>query len=419
MRAQQDGDLDVLCIDRLFLNDGAGTFSEMVPNVLSGPGAFGDLDGCARHAAPPHHGHLASALPVLPTICQTVRVPMRGCTLALCSLPGRNGLLDVLTPAALYANEGTGSFVMDSGSALAVDKEMTVVTLLSDLDGDGTVDVFVGNNAVTGGTGARKVLLNEDGLGTFVERQGAIPSTLTQSIEGAAVGDVDGDGSADIVICSNYGYSALLTNDGTGNFAVDTSFPTSQLSGASFGRSQCSHVEVADVDSDGDFDIFFTAYRDNTRPSLLINDGSGSLSVYQPFGSNGLNAPGRSKATAFGDVNNDAQLDLVLCDANSVGGTTSCQVYLGQSQSYAPYVYYSASASIYSSPRDVAMGDVDGDGYLDIAMAAGNVVVYLNTFGSGSPGWVQANNFNSQAEIVGGTIYAIAFGVRHRPSRTS
>ena len=115
----------------------------------------------------------------------------------------------------------------------------TTAVALDDLDGDGDLDVFVGN----GGGQVNQVWLN-DGAGTFdADNIRNLGSANSQAV---ALGDLDGDGDPDVVI-GNIGANTVWLNDGTGNFSD---------SGQSLGSTNSLAVALGDLDGDGDLDIF-------------------------------------------------------------------------------------------------------------------------------------------------------------------
>ena len=95
----------------------------------------------------------------------------------------------------LYLNDGTGMFT-DASSGIPADFGDTRALALSDVDGDGDLDVLFGNER---GYGHQNTLLLNDGLGTFIDATGLFPSLVDQTWA-VAFGDVDGDGHPDALI---------------------------------------------------------------------------------------------------------------------------------------------------------------------------------------------------------------------------
>ncbi len=111
---------------------------------------------------------------------------------------------------------------------------------LGDIDGDGLLEAYIG-----GGYGERDHIKQQDGGAIFYEHGQNLSENGT---EGVALADIDSDGDRDSILANNYGPNEIWWNDGAGIF---TSSGYSIGNGASYG------VAVGDVDGDGDLDILF------------------------------------------------------------------------------------------------------------------------------------------------------------------
>src|SRR5690606_543658 len=144
--------------------------------------------------------------------------------------------------------------------------EYTNQATVGDLNGDGHLDFVCANGAhysipCTPQTPRTYIHDSTGGL-TFLAR-------------GVDLGDVDGDGDLDIVVAQDFNrIPALLINDGKGNFTNETAIRLPQIPLSS------SRVQLADVDNDGDLDLYFTNGGSVNRwgsgqGKLYINDGNG------------------------------------------------------------------------------------------------------------------------------------------------
>ena len=122
---------------------------------------------------------------------------------------------------------------------------------------------------------------------------------------GIAVADVDGDGLLDIYFVSQVGPNELWRGTGEGRFEDHTD-------AAAVGLADRLSVSAsfADVDNDGDADLYVTTVRDGN--ALLLNDGTGRFQDRTEAA--GLEYSGHSSAATFLDYDRDGYLDLFLCN---------------------------------------------------------------------------------------------------------
>ena len=128
---------------------------------------------------------------------------------------------------------------------------------------------------------------------------------------GLAVADIDGDGLTDIYFVNQAGPSELWKNLGSGRFQNFTS----EAGLAVPGRIAVA-ASFADVDNDGDEDLFVTTVRGGNL--LFENDGRGRFHDVTAESSVGLSS--HSSGSVFFDYNKDGLLDLLVCN---VGRYTS------------------------------------------------------------------------------------------------
>ena len=265
-----DGDVDVVhaAIDgKVFLNDGAGKLKE-VP---------GRLPSVPRYSMAAAGGDVDADGDVDLVLGNWTASPSNG-------------------QANLFVNDGAGGFVDATGQLPVNVGDMTSALAIFDADGDGDLDVFLGNGSF-GAAQPDRLFLN-DGWGRFTDASAQLPPVV-ESTASVAVGDVDGDGVLDLFVGMYPPASAnrLYLNDGGGRF-TDATFArlpaaaqTVLAPGATF----------ADLDADGDLDLTIAVH------GLLVleNDGRGVFRVAQP------NGRGDDFAVAAGDIDLDGDVDLV------------------------------------------------------------------------------------------------------------
>jgi hypothetical protein len=191
----------------------------------------------------------------------------------------------------------------------------------ADFDNDGWTDVFVANDSV------RQELYRNKGDGTFEDIaviSGAAYDEDGRTFAGMGVdcADYDNDGYVDVFITTlaNEKY-ALYRNNGDLSFTYvtnTTGIGQITLLNAGWG------ARFVDVDNDGWRDLFVaqshvldtveqsTAYLKYKQPPLLMrNTGKGFVNVAPTAGA-AFNVPVAARGAAFGDLNNDGQLDAVI-----------------------------------------------------------------------------------------------------------
>ncbi|MCA9186538.1 MAG: VCBS repeat-containing protein, partial [Planctomycetales bacterium] len=151
------------------------------------------------------------------------------------------------------------------------------------------------------GTGFRRLTARESGI-DFVNAWTPPPQykeMLAFTGAGAALGDYDADGLCDIFLTRPFGGARLYRNLGDLKFTDVTA--TSGLAGETTWSSGAS---FADVDGDGDLDLFVCGY--DTANRLYINYGDGTFS--EEGERRGVDFVGSSVMIAFADYDNDGDL---------------------------------------------------------------------------------------------------------------
>jgi hypothetical protein len=267
----------------------------------------------------------------------------------------------------LFLGNGDGTFQTNSASLPPVGFGPASLVAM-DLNGDGRLDLAVAN----AGSNSISVLLNKGG-GKFATAlnysSGYLPSDLDTPLPGLLTsGDFNRDGRPDLALATANGVQPLI-NLGGGRFYAPPSIEVydDPVSAAAVDLNSDRHADIA-LETGGDlyFHAFGSIY-------ALFGDGTGQFGqVLVSHADDYLGAP-----IAGGDFNHDGQLDL------GIPGL------LGPSF----YTYFNTGHNAFSVPTSfglpnqisvMAAGDFNNDGYADIAMLNGNEVdIYLGK-GNGS-----------------------------------
>ncbi|MCB9683189.1 MAG: VCBS repeat-containing protein [Alphaproteobacteria bacterium] len=270
-------------------------------------------------------------------------------------------------------NLGDGTF----GGPTTLEADAVVMgVLFTDVDDDGTPDVLGVAQAPSLVVNGLALPFLSDGAGGYTAQA---PIPLASTPWTAAAGNLDRRGGADVVV--SHGESCR--GSGGGCFTHGVTVSLFQRGGGllTHGRyatgAEPSDVIAADVTGDGDADLIVTNRLDNTFRVLPgLGDGRFGAGVDTPFGPNG-----QPNAVAAGDLDHDGDLDVVVVNEvdsvmvfrNGGTGTFTGPEYLGASFRF----------------QDVKLGDLDEDGWLDIVAVNrfDQVFVYRNdagTFGNGN-----------------------------------
>lgn len=252
-----------------------------------------------------------------------------------------------------YLNDGKGFFTDVSDRLTFHSKANAVVAC--DFDRDGDIDLIFGNEG-------QDIYLSNDGKGHFTDETALrLPNdqNTTQDVEAA---DLDSDGDLDLVIGNEDG-NRIYLNDGKGRF-TDVTKDHLPLQGSEETRK----VDLADIDRDGDIDIFFSNvnFRGTMNPAnrVLVNNGKGVFTdqtTERYRGDNNLHTADAS----FIDLNGDNYLDMVV--ANIFGGYQ--QIFLNDGKG----VFHEKTRDFYKSKLSteviaVETGDWNKDGKPDLYM---------------------------------------------------
>lgn len=272
----------------------------------------------------------------------------------------RNGSMELLVVrggypsgrSLLLARGADGRFADVAAEAGLVARRNGVTAAVADHDGDGFPDIFIAN---WGGD----LLYRNNGAGplrfTDVTRDAGLPAAGRSW--GAFFADLSGDGRPDLFVGrgakGKTEPSRLAVNRGDGTFAEGTG-------AADLGRTTWSLGAVPfDCDGDGDQDLLVTGY---DGPDLFFRNRGAGVLQEETSGSGIASRKGIGAAAGF--VDGDVHADLVVA---AFDGPVRFYRGLGDCR----FRDETAAAGFQAHPRNegVALGDIDGDGDLDVYVA--------------------------------------------------
>jgi hypothetical protein len=290
-------------------------------------------------------------------------------------------------PLSLLRNNGDGTFtdVTEAAGLLRFAPTQTAVWL--DYDGDGRLDLFVGNesdpDAVPKVTNPCE-LFHNNGDGTFTNVAHAAGVDLVGFVKGVVSADYNGDGRPDLYLSLQGAENVLFRNDGPGegggwrftNVAAEAHV-TEPIN--SFGAF------FFDYDNDGWPDLFVAGYgllytstiaadvaadylglpTEGERPRLYHNRGDGTfedvtkaMGLYRVIPTMGLN---------FGDLDNDGWLDFYLGTGSpEFGSLVPKRMFRNANGRFFQDVTTAGNFGHLQKGHAIAFGDVFNDGQQDV-----------------------------------------------------
>lgn len=372
----RDGWMDLFVVgggvrpDRLFMNDGDGTFTERstewgVAIVHLGVGAaVGDFDGDGWH---------------------DIYVTSLGTPAGL--MPGQH---------RLYRNTGRGTFA-DVAVQAGVNTTSSVVAdgfgaAFGDFDVDGDLDLFVaGWNAFFSSDGNR--LFRNDGDGTFTDVTDSAIS-FPQATHGFAPSfrDMDGDGYPELLLAADFGTSRYYINDGRGGFVDATVASGTGLDANGMGST------IADFDGDGLLDWYVTSIYDEDGHGGFVGDGN---KLYRNLGDHsydeiadlaGVDNGAWGWGTVAVDFDHDGDVDLAETNGYPILGYVDPSfLWLNEGRLAFTEVGAAVGFRHIQDGKGLIHWDADRDGDQDLVVLAndGSLQYFRNELPVGEASWLR------------------------------
>ena len=254
----------------------------------------------------------------------------------------------------LYRNEGKGHFRLLADSPPASDKGFSETAAWLDYDGDGHLDLFVTNSDGD----KRNFLYHNDGQGNLSRVDHPVLTQITRASRSVDWVDIDADGLNDIFVTNEDGEGhEWYRQTAIGQYKQITNASLVQAGMKATGSSW------ADFDNDGDFDLFLAGYA--TGNYLFRNDaGQMTALAASPV----MRDTGCSFGSAWADYDNDGDLDLFVANG-FCRGLKQNFLFKNDGTGQLERVDYELPAQDTGWTFGCAWGDLNNDGFLDLAVA--------------------------------------------------
>lgn len=241
---------------------------------------------------------------------------------------------------------------------------------VADFNGDGVLDIImVVEDDLTFGRENVHQYFRGSSDGSFARVYGQLPDTIANAVAHA---DINGDGWPDLII-SGDGQDRLLVNDGVGNFRDETEMRIPREAAVA------QDAEFFDADGDGDLDLVLGLEGGH---ALWINNGSG---VFSDESRARLPVPGNVEARKVtpADVDGDGDLDLYIAHVGWQGRAPQDRLYINDGRGRFTDETAQRIPDDSLITLDAKFADLDGDGDLDLVTGAWGAVRVLTNDGRG------------------------------------
>ena len=293
----------------------------------------------------------------------------------------RGGWLVQGFPNSLLRNDG-GTFSDVTYETGLYSEHPTQTGSWADFDGDGWLDLFIGNES-RDGVMHRSELFRNRGDGTFEEIANSVDLDVRQFVKGVDWGDYDNDGRPDLYLSILRGPNRLFRNagaDGSGTWHFED---VTEMAGV--GEPFHSFPTwFWDFDNDGYLDLFAAGYQAQTAdifleymgeehggelPRLYRNRGDGTFE--DVTAARGLDRIMYAMGSNFGDLDNDGWLDLFVGTGDPDFRQLMPNRMFRNEGGYFKEVTGAGGFGALDKGHGVSFADIDNDGDTDVHIVLG------------------------------------------------
>lgn len=221
-----------------------------------------------------------------------------------------------------------------------------------DYDNDGDLDLFVTNGPQGG---QNNFLYRNDGNEVFTKITDSPVTLDNRSSDGSTWGDYDNDGDEDLYVTNWYGQPNLLyINNGNGTFTQITG------SAVSTNNTFSEAASWGDMDNDGDLDLYVCNSDGDRRNNLYRNNGDGSFTRITTGAA--VTETYYSRNADWIDINNDGKPDLFVTNE----GNQHENVYYGNGDGTFTKAVLAPLTTSAGNTTSSSWEDVDNDGDFDL-----------------------------------------------------
>jgi tetratricopeptide (TPR) repeat protein len=285
---------------------------------------------------------------------------------------------DLAQRRSLLRNNGNGTFTdVTAAAGLLTPVSSSQTATWADIDNDGWVDLFVGNEDLP------SQLFHNRRDGTFVDIAAAAGVQRAAFTKGVASGDFDNDGFTDLYVSNFRGVNHLYRNNG------NLTFTDVSAAAGVHGADRGFPAWFFDYDNDGWEDLFagsyFLSLEETARSYLGLPLKATPMKLYRNAGSGRFldvtAAAGLTKALMpmganFGDIDSDGFLDIYLGTGSPsyVSLAPSMLLRNRAGQSFVDVTVSSGTGEMHKG-HGVAFADLDGDGDDEIVFKVGGAAI--------------------------------------------